>query len=138
MRLTDLPTTWMDQLQRRLEGPRQELLVRLRAVQDDLPEREALLTFAVETRDELEELFGDLSDESARTLSEVLARVQAQLREADVDLTVGPARLEVTGDDGGIAHVHAALEDAVESTPANLEYTRGEGIAITVGQQQEE
>jgi len=138
MRLTDLPTTWMDQLQRRLEGPRQELLVRLRAVQEDLPEREALLTFAVETRDELEELFGDLSDESARTLSEVLARVQAQLREADVDLTVGPARLEVTGDDGGIAHVHAALEDAVESTPANLEYTRGEGIAITVGQQQEE
>ena len=138
MRLTDLPTTWMDQLQRRLEGPRQELLARLRAVQEDLPEREALLTFAVETRDELEELFGDLSDESARTLSEVLARVQAQLREADVDLTVGPARLEVTGDDGGIAHVHAALEDAVESTPANLEYTRGEGIAITVGQQQEE
>ena|GEM_PF-3509569 len=138
MRLTDLPTTWMDQLQRRLEGPRQELLVRLRAVQDDLPEREALLTFAVETRDELEELFGDLSDESARTLSEVVERVQAQLREADVDLTVGPARLEVTGDDGGIAHVHAALEDAVESTPANLEYTRGEGIAITVGQQQEE
>jgi hypothetical protein len=128
----------MDQLQRRLEGPRQELLVRLRAVQEDLPEREALLTFAVETRDELEELFGDLSDESARTLSEVLARVQAQLRQADVDLTVGPARLEVTGDDGGIAHVHAALEDAVESTPANLEYTRGEGIAITVGQQQEE
>ena len=50
MRLTDLPTTWMDQLQRRLEGPRQELLVRLRAVQEDLPEREALLTFAVDPR----------------------------------------------------------------------------------------
>ena len=138
MRLTDIPTTWMDQLEGRLEGPREELLVRLRAAQDDLPEREALLTFAVETRDELAELFDGLSDESARALAGVVETVRARLQDADVDLTVGPARLEISGDDEGIAHVHAALEEAVEATPAQLEYTRGEGIAITVGHQQEE
>ena len=137
MRLSEHPSAWIDQLEQRLEGPREELLARLRAVQGELPEREAMLTFAVETRDELEALFESLSDESARTLAGVVAAVHEQLRAADVDLTMGPARLEISGDEDGIAHVHAALEDAVESTPAELHYTRGEGIAVTVGQQRE-